>query len=175
MNAVIVTIDREQEPTRTSIPVSRSMRAAAHFNSTHVARMATKGSGYRICVGTRAGDRQCLPSLNGRPSEYPGNLPAIHPPIRRPLSADTGVLIAASRLIALRFNSFRPLAGWSFHALLKPLQKSQSGIVKCLQVLFLSAQTMGLAAGVYGQHIGRSETKCPNQDGTNPYRYRAKA
>lgn len=103
-------------------------------------------------------------------------LPAIHFPIRRPLSADTGALIAVLRsLSALRFNSFRLLAGWSFHALLKFLQEPSSGIVKRLQVLFLSAQTMGLAASLHGQQHRRSETKCPNQDGTNPYRYRAKA
>lgn len=140
------------------------------ISSTHVARMATKGSGYRICVGKRAGDRQCLPSLNGRPSAYPGkNLPA---PFTQSacccIRADTGALRRFLSVARLRFNLSRliRLPGSRFSGLsraLKTLQKSSRCLAYRLQEFFLSAHVLGLAAGVYGQHTDRSEMKCPTK------------
>jgi hypothetical protein len=51
--------------------------------------------------------------------------------------ADTGGLRGFLPAFRLRFNSFRPLAGWSFHALLQFLQEPTSRVVKCFHV-FLS-------------------------------------
>lgn len=51
---------------------------------------------------------------------------------------------------ATLINLVRPLAGWSFHGLLKPLQKSPSSVVKCLQNSILSAGSAGLVGRLDG-------------------------
>lgn len=42
-------------------------------------------------------------------------------------------------------------------------KQSSRGVCQAFQELILSAQAMSLAAGVYGQHIGRREMKCPTK------------
>ena len=49
--------------------------------------------------------------------------------------ADTGGLRGFLPSFRLRFNSFRPLAGWSFHAPLQFLQEPTSRVVKRFQVI----------------------------------------
>lgn len=56
-----------------------------------------------------------------------------------------GVLSVISAPLRL-FYSFRPLAGWSFHALLQFLQEPTSRVVKRFQNSTLSAGTTGLVA-----------------------------
>ena len=45
----------------------------------------------------------------------------------------------------------------------KFLQEPSSRVSQAFQKLTLSTQAMSLAAGVYGQHIGRREMKCPTK------------
>lgn len=47
-------------------------------------------------------------------------------------------------------------------------KQSSRGIGQCFQELILSAQAMILAAGVYGQHLGRREMKCPTKSLKDP-------
>lgn len=49
------------------------------------------------------------------------------------------------------------------HARFQLLQKTLRCVANLLQVFPLSAQAMGLAVGVYGQHPDRREMKCPTK------------
>lgn len=64
-------------------------------------------------------------------------------------------------------NSFRVLPGWSFlvrlHSAPALFQSSARSKADVFQVLSLSAQALGLAVGVVGQHTDRRKMKCPTK------------
>lgn len=78
--------------------------------------------------------------------------------------ADTGVLSHALPA-RLRFNPFRPLAGWSFHAPLQFLQEPTSRVVKRFQVV---RSLLCAAAHVEQQTTGSKACRTQTKGIRNP-------
>lgn len=79
--------------------------------------------------------------------------------------ADTGGLRGFLPSFRLRFNSFRPLAGWSFHALLQFLQEPTSRVVKRFQVV---RSLLCAAAHVEQQTTGSKACRTQTKGIRNP-------
>jgi hypothetical protein len=88
-----------------------------------------------------------------------------------PAVTSLGWLIAGARCVLARHRPFirsrRFLAPGSrlpgFGRAIQPFQKSSRGLANAFQVFSVSARVLGLAVGVYGQHTGRREMKCPTK------------
>lgn len=135
--------------------------------------------GRAICngpfVSTRATGRAALKTEIWK---TPVRLPALHfQSVGAPTDARglRGFLLPAFRLglkfIGRIFRAVRTRLPVRFHSALAVCQDTpRRSAEQSFHFHYLSAQEMGLAAGVYGQHTDRRKQKCPNQDGTNPYR-----
>lgn len=153
--------------------------------STRVACTATKSAGYRIRVGKRAGDRSGHLALRGGTATIlENNLPAKFTQSARvsPACADTGglrgILLPAFRPRAQFFPAPKvagDLLSIGFHRTLTVCQDTAREFANAFHFLTLSAGFAGLVARGDGHTIGEGKPACPNQDGTHPYRNRAKS
>lgn len=116
-------------------------------------RIATLGAGERIVATIR-----CSKHLNS-----PASFQSAH--ASRAVTAGASSVISAPLRLFQFFGAFTALRAVfpRLHSAPALFQSSARSKADVFQVLSLSAQALGLAAGVYGQHTDRRKMKCPTK------------